>query len=71
MHVHIFIKVFFPAKEVTLCYNNFLEDDGPVTRRERRDFLNWAYRCGQITFMHAQAMSLIIRFNTMLTFFFR
>ena len=24
MHVHIFIKVFFPAKEVTLCYNNFL-----------------------------------------------
>ena len=29
---------------MTLCYNNFLESDGPVTRRERRIYLEWGYR---------------------------
>ena len=31
-------------QELTLCYNNFLESDGPVTRSERRIFLEWGYR---------------------------
>ena len=30
--------------ELTLCYNNFLEADGPVVKKERRDYLMWAYR---------------------------
>ena len=30
--------------ELTLCYNNFLEADGPVIKKERRDYLMWAYR---------------------------
>ena len=32
------------GEELTLCYNNFLEQEGPVTRRERRDYLAWGYR---------------------------
>ena len=30
--------------ELTLCYNNFLETEGPVSRTERRQFLAWGYR---------------------------
>ena len=40
----ILIRDLAEGEEITLCYNNFLEDDGPVTRRERRNYLNWAYR---------------------------
>ena len=40
----ILIRDVAEGEEITLCYNNFLEDDGPVTRRERRSYLNWAYR---------------------------
>ena len=30
--------------ELTLCYNNFLEADGPIVKKERRNYLMWAYR---------------------------
>ena len=30
--------------QITICYANFLEKDGPVTRRERKTYLSWAYR---------------------------
>ena len=32
------------GEELTLCYNNFLESEGPVTRSERRQYLAWGYR---------------------------
>lgn len=32
------------GQELTLCYNNFLETDGPVSRSERREYLAWGYR---------------------------
>ena len=30
--------------QITICYANFLEKDGPITRRERKTYLLWAYR---------------------------
>ena len=30
--------------QITICYANFLEKDGPVTRKERKSYLSWAYR---------------------------
>ena len=32
------------GEELTLCYNNFLEPEGPVSRAERRAYLAWGYR---------------------------
>ena len=31
-------------EELTICYNNFLEGDGPVGKLERQEYLLWAYR---------------------------
>ena len=30
--------------QITICYADFLEKDGPVTRKERKSYLSWAYR---------------------------
>ena len=30
--------------ELTICYNNFLEEEGPVSKDERKRYLQWAYR---------------------------
>ena len=30
--------------QITICYANFLEKDGPITRKERKSYLSWAYR---------------------------
>jgi len=32
------------GEELTICYNNFLEEEGPVVKSERRAYLLWAYR---------------------------
>ena len=32
------------GEELTICYNNFLEEEGPVVKSERRAYLMWAYR---------------------------
>ena len=32
------------GEELTICYNNFLEEEGPVIKSERRTYLLWAYR---------------------------
>ena len=32
------------GEELNICYNNFLDENGPVERNERRDYLQWAYR---------------------------
>jgi len=32
------------GEELTICYNNFLEEDGPVVKSERKEYLLWAYR---------------------------
>jgi hypothetical protein len=32
------------GEELTICYNNFLEEDGPVVKSERKEYLHWAYR---------------------------
>ena len=32
------------GEEITICYNNFLEEDGPVVKSERVAYLLWAYR---------------------------
>ena len=32
------------GEELTICYNNFLEEDGPVVKEERKNYLQWAYR---------------------------
>lgn len=38
------IRPVSPETEITLCYNNFLESEGPVIKKERREYLQWAYR---------------------------
>ena len=32
------------GEELTICYNNFLDEDGPVVKSERKEYLLWAYR---------------------------
>ena len=32
------------GEELTICYNNFLEEDAPVVKSERKEYLLWAYR---------------------------
>ena len=32
------------GEELTICYNNFLDEDGPVVKSERKEYLLWACR---------------------------
>ena len=38
------IRPVVAGEELTICYNNFLEEDGPVVKQDRRKYLLWAYR---------------------------
>ena len=38
------IRPITAGEELTICYNNFLEEDGPVVKSERKEYLQWAYR---------------------------
>ena len=42
--------------QITICYANFLEKDGPITRKERKSYLSWAYRLLVITMDHSMVM---------------
>ena len=38
------VMTYMETLQITICYANFLEKDGPITRKERKSYLSWAYR---------------------------
>ena len=38
------VMKYMATLQITICYANFLEKDGPITRKERKSYLSWAYR---------------------------